>query len=64
MKLHELPEIMTRKDIADVLSIGRDRSYQLVKNGEIKVLKFGSVIRVRKEDFLEYLKNATKKGDE
>ena len=63
MQLNELPDIMTRKDLANALFIGRDKSYQILHSGEIKILKIGSVIRVRKEDFLDYLKNVTKRGE-
>ena len=58
----ELPEIMTREDVANALYIGRDKSYEIMQGGKMKVLKFGKVTRVRREDFLEYVKSCTQKG--
>ena len=62
MFLDDLPEIMTREDIAEALYIGRDKSYRILNNGCMKVLKFGAVIRVRREDFIEFLNNDSQKG--
>ena len=57
-----LPEIMTRIDVAKALGVGRDKSYEILKSGEMEVLKFGEVTRVRKEDFIEYVNEHTQKG--
>lgn len=57
-----LPEIMTRKDVAEALRIGRDKSYEIMQNGKMKVLKFGKVIRVRRENFIEYVNSCAQKG--
>ena len=58
----KLPEIMTRTDVAEALGIGRDKSYEIMQSGKMKVLKFGKVSRVRKEDFIEYVNECTQKG--
>lgn len=57
-----LPEIMTRKDVAETLRIGRDKSYEIMQDGKMKVLKFGKVIRVRRENFIEYVNSCAQKG--
>lgn len=59
---NELPEIMTREDVAKALCIGRDKSYQIMQSGKMKVLRFGKVCRVRREDFIEYVKSRKQKG--
>ena len=58
----KLPEIMTRTDVAEALGIGRDKSYEIMQSGKMKVLKFGNVTRVRREDFIEYVNECTQKG--
>lgn len=58
----KLPEIMTRKDVAEALGIGRDKSCEIMQSGKMKVLKFGKVTRVRRENFIEYVKNCAQKG--
>ena len=58
----KLPEIMTRTDVAEALGIGRDKSYEIMQSGKMKVLKFGKVSRVRKEDFIEYVNECTQNG--
>ena len=59
---NNLPEIMTREDVAKALCIGRDKSYEIMQSGKIKVLRFGKVSRVRREDFIDYVKSCTQKG--
>ena len=58
----KLPEIMTRKDAAEALCIGRDKSYEIIQGGKMKILKLGKVIRVRREDFIDYVNDCTQKG--
>ena len=58
----KLPEIMTREDVAEALCIGRDKSYEIMQSGKMKVLKFGKVTRVRRENFIEYVNNCARKG--
>ena len=53
---------MTRQDVAEALRIGRDKSYEIMQNGKMKVLKFGKVIRVRRENFIEYVNSCAQKG--
>lgn len=53
---------MTRQDVAEALRIGRDKSYEIMQSGKMKVLKLGKVTRVRREDFIEYVNNCTQKG--
>ena len=62
MNFNELPEIMTREDVAQALHVGRDKSYEIVQSGKMKVLKFGNVTRIRREDFIAYVKSCAKKG--
>ena len=58
----ELPEIMTREDVAAALCIGRDKSYEIMQSGKMKVLRFGKVTRVRRENFIEFVSNCARKG--
>ncbi len=59
---NNLPEIMTRQDVAEALRIGRDKSYEIMQSGKMKVLKLGKVTHVRREDFIEYVNSCTQRG--
>ena len=59
---NDLPDIMTREEVADALQIGRDKSYEIMQSGRMKVLKFGKVTRVRREDFIDYVNSCAQKG--
>lgn len=44
------------KDIMVMLSIGRDRAYELIKSGEFHTIKLGRKYYVHKEVFDNWLK--------
>ena len=60
MDLKYYPEIMKGNEVSEVLHIGRDKMNRLINEGQIKVLKFGSSIRIRKQDLIEYIENHSK----
>ena len=45
----------TVDEIQDILSIGRNSAYELVKSGDFKCIRVGRTIRVSKKSFDEWL---------
>lgn len=53
------PDLMTVKDVQNVLHIGRSKAYTLLKCGELRYLKIGGVYRVPKAFLIDYLNDKT-----
>jgi len=53
--LEQLPDILTVRQLQDVLSIGRSKAYALLRCGEIKCITIGRQIRIPKKYLLDYL---------
>ena len=52
-----VPEQRTYKveEIAEILNIGRTFAYNLVKEGQFKIVRVGNAIRISKRSFDEWL---------
>lgn len=48
--------LMTAPELADYLGIGRNRAYDLLRNGEIKGFRIGCSWKVSKAAVLQYIK--------
>lgn len=55
MNLKDYPDVLTVKDVADVLHIGINTAYSLLQTGELKSCKIGRIYRVPKAYLSEYL---------
>ena len=55
----EMPLLLEVSDVADTLSIGRNKAYQLVNTGAIKALRLGNHYRIPREDFIEFLRGGS-----
>lgn len=53
--LKDYPEIMTIPEVASALRIGRNKTYNLIKNGKINSMRFGSKIIVPKICLISFL---------
>lgn len=51
----KFPDILTVKQIQDILSIGRSKAYSLLHSGELKYITIGRQIRIPKKFLLDYL---------
>lgn len=51
----DLPLTLSVDMLGDVLGIGRNTAYMLVRSGQIKSIRVGRQIRVSKEVLLNYL---------
>ena len=44
----KLPEVLTPKQVADYLQLGRDKTYQMLKSGELPSVRLGRTYRIQK----------------
>src|SRR5215204_2595505 len=50
-------DLLSIPEVRQELGMGKSWVYQRLRNGEIPSLKLGKIIKVRREDLEEYLKN-------
>jgi excisionase family DNA binding protein len=54
----EYPDILTVKQLCEMLNIGKNLAYDLLGSGAIKSIKIGAIYRVPKVWVLDYLRCA------
>jgi excisionase family DNA binding protein len=62
-----LPEVLTVREAAAILRVGRNQLYQAVTRGELGAVRIGRSIRIPKQALLDLLASAgppTASGDE
>lgn len=52
----ELPLVLRVEDLMQVLDVGRNTAYELLRSGKIFSIRVGKQIRIPKESVEEYLK--------
>lgn len=57
-----IPDIITVPELQNILHIGRQAAYRLVRNNEIKHIKIGKTIRIPKRCLLDYIENSCYNG--
>ena len=65
--LAALPEVLTAREAAAILRVGRNQLYQAVARGELSAIRIGRSIRIPKQALLDLLAAAsplTASGDE
>ena len=50
-----MPFTLSVRDVADTLSIGLNRAYALVNDGELHSLRIGNKIRVPRDSFIAFV---------
>ena len=50
-----MPLVLSVTDLADTLSIGRNKAYELVNSGKIGSLRIGNSFRIPRESFIAFL---------
>lgn len=60
--VESLPLVLTPKDIAKVLQISRNTTYELMHRKDFPTLKIGKQYRVSREQFLKWMEQAEKAG--
>jgi excisionase family DNA binding protein len=53
--LARLPEMLTVKEVAAILRVGRNQLYQAVARGEVRAVRIGRTIRIPKTALLDLL---------
>lgn len=51
----EFPDVVTPKQLQEMLGIGRSKTYSLLKNKEIKSIKVGTDYRIAKVNIIKFL---------
>lgn len=51
---NDLPLVMTVPEMAEILHIGRNAAYELVKCGAIRSIRIGRTIRIPQAALLDY----------
>jgi excisionase family DNA binding protein len=52
----QYPEVLTVKEMAEMLHIGRNSAYDLIKFQKIQAVRVKSQIRIPKESVIRYLR--------
>lgn len=55
LEKYENKDILTLKETKEVLRIGTNKLYNLLKTGEIKSFKIGRIYKINKKDVIEYI---------
>jgi excisionase family DNA binding protein len=53
--LARLPEMLTVKEVAAILRVGRNQLYQVVARGEVRAVRIGRTIRIPRTALLDLL---------
>ena len=56
--LKNYKDILTVKDLCEILGIGKNTAYRLLKSGEIKSVRIGKVYKIPKKCLINYLKKS------
>ena len=51
------PDILTVKQVCEMLNIGRNNAYELVRSGAIKSVTIGRRIRIPKENIIRFVES-------
>lgn len=52
-------DVMTVDELKEVLRIGRNAAYELIKNGSIKHIRVGKKILIPKQNVIDFLQSNT-----
>ena len=54
-KIEDFPVVLTPEQLSDILKIGRNGIYNLLRSGAIRSIKIGRQYRIPREALFEYL---------
>lgn len=58
-KISEYSDLLTVKEVQEILKVGRTITYKLLHNGEIRYLKIGNAYRIPKSHLKKYIHRKT-----
>ena len=53
------PDILSVKQLCEILGIGKNTAYRLLQGGEIKSIKIGKVYKIPKKEVRRYIDRIT-----
>ena len=53
------PDILSVKQLCEILDIGKNTAYRLLQSGEIKSIKIGKVYKIPKKEIRKYINKQT-----
>lgn len=53
--MEDLPQVLKATDIANYLNVSKGKAYQIMRLKDFPKLQFGRTIRVKRDDFLEWV---------
>lgn len=53
--VNSYPQVMTVPEMADMLRIGRNTAYRLVRDGDVPSVKVGRQVRVFRDDVISHV---------
>lgn len=57
-KIEEYDDVLTVEEVREILKIGRNSVYKMLKNNTIKNIRIGSNIRIPKQFLIDFLQSA------
>ena len=54
------PDILSVKQLCEILDIGKNTAYRLLQSGEIKSIKIGKVYKIPKKEVFKYINHSVK----
>lgn len=58
----DVPLLLTIKEVQDITRLGRTKVYELMRDGELPVVRIGRAIRVRREALEQWLEGLEEVG--
>jgi len=62
LQISKYPDILSIKDLQNILTVGRSTAYRLINDGSIKHWKVGKSIKIPKVFLIEYIENSCYNG--
>ena len=53
------PDVLSVKQLCEILNIGKNTAYKLLQSGEIKSIKIGKVYKIPKKEVRRYIYRLT-----
>jgi putative molybdopterin biosynthesis protein len=57
-------ELLTPAEVAEILKVSNASAYNILKRGEIPIVRIGKMVRVRRKDLEKYIYEMTSLGKE
>ena len=55
--LDQYPDVLTVREVCNVLRVSKTTAYRLLKTGQLSSRRIGSALRVSKESLINFIRN-------